>query len=353
MTIMIEGAVKAFGGRRAVDGVDLALTPGEFVAVVGPSGCGKSTLLRLVAGLETLDAGAIRLDGPVVSGPGVHVPPEARGVGVVFQSYALWPHLSVLDNVGFPIEAAGGGRRAARARAAEHLRTVDLGGYAERQPAELSGGQRQRVALARCLAQGARTILMDEPLANLDPHLRAAMEEELSDFHRRTGATVLFITHDQREAFAVADRVAVMSQGRILHCAPPEEVYQRPASETVARFIGRGAILPAVRAGGVADLGPLRCPVDGPGGDGPVRVLVRPEDVALAPGGPAEGRVRAALYRGGVWEATVEVPGLAEPLAVAARSRIAAGETVRLGVTRGWALPSEAPGHHAGGQAAG
>jgi iron(III) transport system ATP-binding protein len=146
----------------------------------------------------------------------------------VFQSYALWPHLSVRDNVGFPVEAAGAGRRAARAQAAGHLVTVGLEDFADRRPAELSGGQRQRVALARCLAQGARTILMDEPLANLDPHLRAAMEEELSDFHRRTGATVLFITHDQREAFAVADRVAVMSRGRILQCAPPEEVYGAP-----------------------------------------------------------------------------------------------------------------------------
>src|SRR6056297_114591 len=190
MTVALDGVVKAFRGLTAVDGVDLHVSPGEFVAVVGPSGCGKSSLLRLVAGLDTLDHGTISLDGRTVSASGIHVPPEARGVGVVFQSYALWPHLNVLDNVGFPIEAAGGGRRGARARAADHLRTVDLDGFAERRPAELSGGQRQRVALARCLAQGARTILMDEPLANLDPHLRAAMEEELSEFHRRTDATV-------------------------------------------------------------------------------------------------------------------------------------------------------------------
>ncbi len=345
--IRIDRAVKAFGGARAIDGVSLDLRDAEFVAVVGPSGCGKSTLLRLVAGLETLDAGRIALGERTVSAPGLHVPPEARGVGVVFQSYALWPHLNVRDNVGFPVEAAGEGRRAARAQADGHLRTVGLEGFADRRPADLSGGQRQRVALARCLAQGARTILMDEPLANLDPHLRAAMEEELSDFHRRTGATVLFITHDQREAFAIADRVAVMAAGAILHCAPPDEVYRRPASEAVARFIGRGTIVDGLRAGRAADLGPLRCAVDGPGADGPVRVLIRPEDVALAPDAPAEGRVKRSRYRGGAWEALVDVPGLAEPLAVAARERLAEGQGVRLGITAGWALPSQAPGHDA------
>jgi iron(III) transport system ATP-binding protein len=345
--IRIERATKSFAGVPAVDGVSLDLGEGEFVAVVGPSGCGKSTVLRLVAGLESLDDGRIALGGRTVSAPGLHVPPEARGVGVVFQSYALWPHLDVRDNVGFPVEAAGAGRRAARQQAEEHLRTVGLEAFACRRPAELSGGQRQRVALARCLAQGARTILMDEPLANLDPHLRAAMEEELSDFHHRTGATVLFITHDQREAFAIADRVAVMAAGRILQCAPPDEIYRQPASETVARFIGRGGILNGVRRDGTADLGPLRCRVDGPGPDGPVRVLVRPEDVQLEPGGPAEGRVRLSRYRGGTWEALVDVQGLDAPLPVAARQRLGAGEAVRFGIARGWVLPSEPPGYDA------
>jgi len=349
--IHTEAATKSFDGARVIDTVSLDVAEGEFVAVVGPSGCGKSTLLRLVAGLETLDAGRIALGGRVVSAPGVHAPPEARGVGVVFQSYALWPHLNVRDNVGFPVEAAGKGRAVARAEALGHLQTVGLDGLANRRPAELSGGQRQRVALARCLAQGARTILMDEPLANLDPHLRAAMEEELSDFHRRTGATVLFITHDQREAFAIADRVAVMAAGRVLQCAAPPEIYRRPASENVARFIGRGAVLEGRREGDAVDLGALRCPVAGPGGDGSVRVLVRPEDVALAPDAPMSGQVRRALYRGGTWEASVDVPGLAEPLAVSARVRLGDGERVRLAVTGAWALPSLPPGNDAGRQA--
>jgi iron(III) transport system ATP-binding protein len=350
--IRTDAASKSYARTRVLDRVSLDVPEGAFVAVVGPSGCGKSTLLRLVAGLETLDEGRIVLGGRTVSAPGVHVPPEARGVGVVFQSYALWPHLNVRDNVGFPVEASGRGRHAARAEAEEHLRTVGLQGFADRRPADLSGGQRQRVALARCLAQGARTILMDEPLANLDPHLRAAMEEELSDFHRRTGATVLFITHDQREAFAIADQVTVMAAGRALQSAAPDEVYRRPASEAVARFIGRGAVLDGRREGTSVDLGPVHCPVAGPGPDGPVRVLVRPEDVVLADGAPVRGQVRRALYRGGAWEATVDVPGLAEPLAVTNRDRLADGDAVALAVTGGWALPLEAPGDDAGRQAA-
>lgn len=338
MAIELDGVAKAFGTHAAVRGVSLAMAPGEFVAVVGASGCGKSTLLRLIAGLERCDAGRIAVNGRVLSDATRHLPPEARGVGVVFQSYALWPHMNVTDNVAFPVQAAGQGRAAARAAAADHLATVGLTEFAGRRPADLSGGQRQRVALARCLAQGADTILMDEPLANLDPHLRAAMEEELVGFHARTGASVVYITHDQREAFAVADRIAVMADGRILQCAPPEDIYARPDSVAVARFIGRGAILRARRSGDRADLGPVQVPVAGPGQGGDVPVLIRPDDVVLAPGAPVAGQVMAALYRGGAWEARVAVAGLAEPLVVTARTRIAAGEEVTLAITGSWAM---------------
>ena len=338
MAVTIEAAVKGFAGRAAVDGVTLDIAPGEFVAVVGPSGCGKSTLLRLVAGLETLDAGRIGLAGRPVSAPGLHVPPEERGVGVVFQSYALWPHMTVRGNVAFGQEPALG-RKGAAADADRHLATVGLTELAGRRPAALSGGQRQRVALARCLAQGAKVILMDEPLANLDPHLRAAMEEELARFHSRSGAATLYITHDQREALAMADRVAVMQAGRLLQCDAPEAVYARPLSEAVARFVGRGAVLSASVSGGTADLGPAAVPV-GPARDGPARVLIRPEDVTLAPDAPLDGTVATALYRGGAWEAAVTVPGLAEPLAVTTRGRLRSGEAVRLSIAGGWAIPA-------------
>lgn len=159
-----------------------------FFAVLGPSGCGKTTLLRVISGLETLDSGNISINGQIVAGQNVHVSPETRNVGVVFQSYALWPHMSVIDNVGLPLEAAGGKRANSRALAGKHLETVELQEFGQRKPAALSGGQRQRVALARCLAQRANTILMDEPLANFDLHLRMSMEQELTKFHRTMGA---------------------------------------------------------------------------------------------------------------------------------------------------------------------
>ncbi|MFN3613650.1 MAG: ABC transporter ATP-binding protein, partial [Rubrimonas sp.] len=245
MSVTIEGAVKRFEGRAAVDGVSVEVPDGAFFVALGPSGCGKSTLLRLIAGLETLDEGSIAIDGRAVSGPGLHMAPEDRRVGVVFQSYALWPHLTVARNVAFPVEAAGVRRGQALAEAATHLRAVAMQDFADRLPAALSGGQRQRVALARCLASRANTVLMDEPLANLDPHLRAAMEHELAAFHARAGLTTLYITHDQREAMALGTLVAVMREGRFDQVAPPETVHARPATEHVARFVGRGAVLDA------------------------------------------------------------------------------------------------------------
>lgn len=342
MSVEIIEAQKRFGAHQAVDGVSAALGEGEFFVVLGPSGCGKSTLLRLVAGLETLDAGEIRLDGESVSAPGRHAPPEDRRVGVVFQSYALWPHLSVQENVAFPARAQGARGSAARAAAARHLETVDLLGFADRLPAALSGGQRQRVALARCLAGGARTVLMDEPLANLDPHLRERMEGEIARFHDEAGVSTLYITHDQREAMALADRIAVMWDGRFIQVASPQELHDQPRDEQVARFIGRAAVLNGVVAasetGAVADLGPLRAPLSAPAPAGAARIVVRPRDARLGAGAPAQ--LRSVFYRGGVWEALAAVDGLAEPLPIAAQIPLRDGETVRIALSGGWALPN-------------
>ena len=335
MSVELSGLFKRIGDAPVIAGIDAALKAGEFFVVLGPSGCGKSTLLRLVAGLETLDAGEIRLEGQPVSAPGLHVPPERRQVGVVFQSYALWPHMDVLDNVAFPAEAAGTGRAEARARAGRHLETVALTDFAARRPADLSGGQRQRVALARCLAAGARTVLMDEPLANLDPHLRGRMEQEITRFHREAGGTTVYVTHSQREAMALADRIAVMWQGRFLQVAPPQEIHDRPATEEVARFIGRAAVLDGIAGDGRAVAGPFT--VACPGRSGPVRLVVRPGDVTLGQGVPA--RIEAAFYRGGAWEALARVDGLAEALPVASAARLDDGETVPVTLTSGWALP--------------
>ena len=343
MSITLKQLRKAFAGKAAVDGITLDVAAGEFFAIVGASGCGKSTLLRLIAGLEAADAGEIVLGSTPVSGPGLHLPPEARGTGFVFQSYALWPHLDVRGNVAFPARAAGLARAEAEARADRHLATVNLTGFATRKPADLSGGQRQRVALARCLTQQARIILMDEPLANLDPHLRATMEEELTALHRASGATTVYITHDQREAMAVADRMAVMAEGRFLQVGTPAEIYDRPSCVAVARFIGQGAIQPVDLRGGVAHLAGCAVAVRGAeGADGPRMALFRPADLRVTdPGaeGALAGRVTAALYRGGVWEAKLAIDGLPEPFVVHLPRPVRQGEAVGLQIAGGWLLP--------------
>ncbi|GGB93534.1 spermidine/putrescine ABC transporter ATP-binding protein [Marivita lacus] len=343
MSITLTDLRKSFSGKPAVNGIDIDIAPGEFFAIVGASGCGKSTLLRLIAGLEVADAGEIALGGKQVSGPGLHLPSEARGVGFVFQSYALWPHLDVRGNVAFPLEAAGLRAVEAARRAERHLTTVALEHYASRKPAELSGGQRQRVALARCLAQDAGIILMDEPLANLDPHLRATMEEELVAFHRAAAATTVYITHDQREAMAVADRMAVMAAGRFLQVGAPDEVYARPASAEVARFIGEGVVHPVTVTDGVVSLAGQPVPVQGEGGaDGPRLALFRPKDLVVTAhgeGGALTGRVTAVLYRGGYWEAKLAVDGLTEPFLLHLPRRAQVGDELALCVSDGWLLP--------------
>jgi iron(III) transport system ATP-binding protein len=227
--IELDGVVKRFGTATAVDGASLAVPRGELVALLGPSGCGKTTLLRLVAGFESPDAGAIRLDGEDVT----RTPPERRRVGMVFQDYALFPHLTVAENVGFGLPRRD---RAERVRDALHL--VNLHCLDERYPHELSGGQQQRVALARALAPRPEVILLDEPWSSIDPLLRDAMRDELARILRAAGTTVLLVTHDQEEALALADRVALMRDGRVVQVGAPEDVYHRPCDRWAAEFVG-------------------------------------------------------------------------------------------------------------------
>ncbi len=340
MTISVRGLTKRFGTSVAVDDISFDAGENEFFTIVGASGCGKSTLLRLIAGLEAPDVGDIRLDGRAVAGTGLHVPPEERHVGVVFQSYALWPHMSVLGNVAFPDQARGLDAATAEARARRHLATVSLTEFADRKPEKLSGGQRQRVALARCLAGEARSILMDEPLANLDPHLRGEMEQELHAFHRASGATTLYITHDQREAMALADRMAVMDAGRFLQVGTPQEIYDTPQDATVARFIGRGALVPGVYDAGQVDVAGQQVAVRAQPGQasGPVTLFLRPRDVSARSGG-AEARLMSVTYRGGVWEAQAELEGLDAPLDVDLDRPARAGEWVPLVLHGGWVIP--------------
>ncbi|HSB81576.1 MAG TPA: ABC transporter ATP-binding protein [Candidatus Methylomirabilis sp.] len=249
MALEVEGLVKRFGSVAAVDGVSFAIEPGEMLCLLGPSGCGKTTTLRCVAGLETPDAGVVRLDGQVLAdgARGVLVPPHRRRFGMVFQSYAVWPHLSVFENVRYPLRF---GPRMTREemgqRTREALRLVRLEEHAERFPHQLSGGQQQRVALARALVMQPAALLFDEPLSNLDAKLREEMRSELADVQARLRVPALYVTHDQAEAMALATRIAVMHQGRIRQEGTPGAIYRRPADDFVATFLGSTNLLPGV-----------------------------------------------------------------------------------------------------------
>lgn len=271
-----ESVGKRFGAVVAVDGLSLDLAPGQVGALLGPSGCGKTTFLRLVAGFEDPDVGRVAVGGRLVAGPGVRVPPERRGVGMVFQDYALFPHLTVAENVGYGVG------RGERSRVAALLDLVGLGHLAQRRPGELSGGEQQRVALARALAPRPGLILLDEPFSNLDASLRDSVRRDVLEVLREVGTTALLVTHDQGEALASADLLAVMREGRIVQTGTPDDVYSSPADVWVGSFLGDGSVFRTVADGGVAPLpfGEVPTPLRGP-----VDVLVRPEDVTVVPGG--------------------------------------------------------------------
>jgi iron(III) transport system ATP-binding protein len=275
VVVACAGLHKRFGDVRAVDGLSLDLHQGEIGALLGPSGCGKTTLLRLLAGFERPDAGEIRVAGTLVAGGRTFLAPERRRIGMVFQDYALFPHLDVAANVGYAL-----GRRPDRARVEEALALVGLEGLGARRPHELSGGQQQRVALARALAPTPELILLDEPFSNLDAALRDRVRADVRDILRAAGVTALLVTHDQEEALSLADTVAVMRSGRIEQTGSPEEIYGTPASRWVAEFLGEVDVLPGEAAGGTATCALGRVPVP-EGVEGPVEVLVRPESLTV------------------------------------------------------------------------
>ena len=266
----------------AVEGLSLDVAAGEIVCLLGPSGCGKTTLLRLIAGFEVPDEGTVRIGGRAVAGPDVWVPPDRRRIGFVFQDYALFPHLTVLQNVAFGLR--GDDRAARERRAAEVLDLVGLTIFASRYPHQLSGGQQQRVALARALAPAPTVILLDEPFSNLDAALRGTTRDEVRQILKRTGTTAVLVTHDQEEALTFADRIAVMRSGRLEQEGAPEAVYARPRTAFVASFLGRTNLLRGEGLGHVArtPLGELTLsrPTRGQ-----VMVSVRPESLSFRPGG--------------------------------------------------------------------
>jgi len=350
--IEVTGLHKSFATKQgdvlAVAGVSFTVETGRFSTLVGPSGCGKTTTLRLVAGLEAPTAGEIKIGDSIVysSAAGISVPANRRSIGMVFQSYAIWPHMTVFENVAYPLQVAGRGRSEVRARVLDALRMVDLAGFEERPAPRLSGGQQQRVALARAMVLEPDVLLLDEPLSNLDASLRMQMRDELKQLQQRIGITTLYVTHDQDEALSLSDDVAVMSGGKIIQSGPPQHVYTRPTSSFTATFIGSANLISgrriASRGHGSEEAIAVRTSIgtvvvrsaENPAAD-EVQVCIRPEAIELVVDQDVienvfQGTVVQALYLGHHLEYLLSVES--EMLRVSARPnvRLAEGTAVRL-----------------------
>jgi len=317
-SVVLQNLSRAFGATKALDGLSIEMAPGELVALLGPSGCGKTTALRIVAGFETADTGSVMVDGKDIS----HVPASRRDMGMVFQSYSLFPNMSALDNVGFGLRMRKLGSAARRKRAGELLDMVGLADQARQYPHQLSGGQQQRVALARALAIEPRVLLLDEPLSALDAKVRLQLREQIRTLQQRLGTTTLFVTHDQEEALSMADRVGVMSQGRLEQIAAPDELYDHPATAFVAEFVGVMNRIPGeMAAGGMVTVLDSTCPVqaqpapeaeDGgqeTPGTGPVDVLIRPEGLTMQVTEHGNGIVTTRTFLGSVTRVGVLLSG--------------------------------------------
>ncbi|MFG3263663.1 MULTISPECIES: ABC transporter ATP-binding protein [Streptomyces] len=344
--LRVEGLRKSYGPHAppVLDGLDLTVPSGALAAVLGPSGCGKTTLLRIIAGFLRADAGGVTVGGRVLAGPGVHLPPERRRIGIVPQEGALFPHLSVARNVAFGL--SGVDRTARRRRTEEMLELVGLAGYGGRMPHELSGGQQQRIALARALAPRPALVLLDEPFNALDSALRAGVRADVRTALRLSGATAVLVTHDQQEALSTADLVAVVRDGRVVQCDTPQRVYARPADPWVAGFVGDAVLLPATaHSGGTARtaLGTIPLTTD-PGTETETRatatatatgtVLLRPEQLELTDPTSATvgGTVTDVRFYGHDAMVTVTVDGLDHPVDIRAAGPLAVRPGERTGI---------------------
>jgi iron(III) transport system ATP-binding protein len=343
--ITIENLGKTYpGGNQALRDVSLAVAPGTFLVLLGPSGSGKTTLLRCLAGIERVTSGRITIGSRLMASGRVHVPPDQRDLSMVFQDYALWPHLSARDNVAFALRRRHLSRPQCRSRAAEMLDRVGLGVLANRYPNELSGGEQQRVALARALIADTGLILCDEPLSNLDADLRERMRVEISALVREAAATTVYITHDQAEAFALADQVGVLERGRLVQAGTPEEIYTRPATPFVARFTGLAGELPVRVREPDPDGTVLVKPADGdsfrarapqaPLAGPDALVMIRPTGVKLTVNGSdarhLSGRVTDVAFRGRGYEHAIDINGSTRLTGVFSEVRAARGELVGL-----------------------
>ena len=308
-TITISHITKSFGENTVLKDFTETFKDGEFITLLGPSGCGKTTMLRIIAGFEKPTSGELYIDDQLVSGGKTFVPPEKRGIGMVFQSYAVWPHMNVFDNVAYPLRIQKKPKEQIKAAVSKVLEIVHLSQYAERLPSQLSGGQQQRVALARALVAEPKLLLLDEPLSNLDAKLRESMRFEIKEIQQRTGITVVYVTHDQTEAMAMSDRIFLINSGVVQQCGTPQEIYNHPANQFVADFLGKVDFFKGEVASGRIDfssMGGQSIPYNGDR-TGKVEVAIRPENLYFAEDGPLSGTLETVYYLGDVNDCRVRV----------------------------------------------
>ena len=308
-TVLIKNITKAFGDNIVLKEFDAEFQDGEFITLLGPSGCGKTTMLRMIAGFEKPTSGELYIDGQMVSGGKVFIPPEKRGVGMVFQSYAVWPHMNVFDNVAYPLSIRHAPRAEIKSAVERVLSIVHLSQYAERFPNQLSGGQQQRVALARALVAEPKLLLLDEPLSNLDAKLRESMRFEIKEIQKKLGITVVYVTHDQTEAMAMSDRIFLINRGVVQQSGSPQEIYNTPANQFVADFLGKVDFFKGeVRDGAIVfpAMGGQRIPYHGPR-TGKVDAAIRPENLYFSDDGVLTGTLETQYYLGDVDDCRVRV----------------------------------------------
>ena len=308
-TVTIRHITKTFGDNVVLKDFNEVFGDGEFITLLGPSGCGKTTMLRIIAGFERPTAGELYIDDTLVTGGRTFVPPEKRGIGMVFQSYAVWPHMNVFDNVAYPLTIQKAGKGEIRERVDRVLEIAHLAKYAERFPNQLSGGQQQRVALARALVAAPKLLLLDEPLSNLDAKLRESMRFEIKEIQKKLGITVVYVTHDQTEAMAMSDRIFLINRGVVQQSGSPEDIYNTPANQFVADFLGKVDFFKGEAQDGrivIPAMGGQSLPYDGPR-TGKVDVAVRPENISIADDGPLTGALEAQYYLGDTDDCRVRV----------------------------------------------
>ncbi len=349
-SVTIQKVTKSFGNTVVLEDFDAVFENGEFITLLGPSGCGKTTMLRIVAGFEKPTSGSVMFDDRVVSSDKVFIPPEKRDIGMVFQSYAVWPHMTVFENVAYPLTIKKVDKAAIKQKVDRVLSAVHLAQYAQRIPSQLSGGQQQRVALARALVAEPALLLLDEPLSNLDAKLRESMRFEIKEIQREYGITVMYVTHDQTEAMAMSDRIVVINRGVIQQVGSPREIYNNPANPFVADFVGKIEFVEGVVKAGCIELDGCgqKLPYEGTA-KGHVIVGIRPENITYAGEGEGEleGVVKSHFYLGDVDDCRIDLGAGKEVRVIAdpyESMGVENGKKVRLKVRNFLVYPQQEPG---------